>query len=41
MYLGCGTEDDKMVAHAWLRCGEMYVTGGDGEGYAVVSKFYR
>ena len=41
MYLGCGTEDDKMVAHVWLRCGEMYVTGGNGEGYAVVSKFYR
>ena len=41
MYLGCGKEEDKMVAHAWLRCGRMYVTGGNGEGYAVVSKFYK
>ena len=41
LYLGCGLEDKKMVAHAWLRCGELYVTGGNGEGYAVVSKFYK
>ena len=34
-------EEEKMVAHAWLRCGEMYVTGGNGEGYAIVSKFYK
>ena len=40
MYLGCKMEEGKMVAHAWLRCGEMYVTGGNGEGYAVVDKFY-
>lgn len=39
LYLGCGKEDGKMVAHAWLRVGEMYVTGGDGTGYAIVSKF--
>lgn len=30
LYLGCGMEEGKMVAHAWLRFGEMYVTGGDG-----------
>lgn len=41
LYLGCGKENDKMVAHAWLRCGEMYVTGGNGEGYAVVDCFYK
>lgn len=42
MYLGCKLEEGKMVAHAWLRCGEMYVTGGNGEqvGYAIVDKFY-
>lgn len=40
MYLGCRVEDGKMVAHAWLRCGRMYVTGGNGEGYAVVDRFY-
>lgn len=42
MYLGCGMDDNKMVAHAWLRCGEMFVTGGNGEEkYAIVSKFYK
>lgn len=40
MYLGCRVEDGKMVAHAWLRCGRMYVTGGNGEDYAIVDKFY-
>ena len=40
MYLGVGyDENKKMVAHAWLRAGRMYVTGGDGSGYAVVDKF--
>ena len=40
MYLGCGLDDEgKMIAHAWLRCGKAYVTGGDGSGYAVVAKF--
>lgn len=39
MYLGVRQEDDKMVAHAWLRVGQMYVTGGNGEGYAVVDKY--
>ena len=39
MYLGCRLENGKMVAHAWIRCGRMYVTGGNGEGYAVVDKF--
>lgn len=39
MYLGCGFDEGKMVAHAWLRCGKMYVTGGDGTGYSIVDKF--
>lgn len=39
MYLGCGMDNGKMVAHAWLRCGRMYVTGGNGEEYSVVDKF--
>ena len=38
LYLGCGMENDKMIAHA-LRCGKLYVTGGDGTGYSVVDKF--
>ena len=39
LYLGCGMEDGKMVAHAWLRCGEIYVTGGDGGNYTTVARF--
>ncbi len=39
LYLGCAVEDGKMVAHAWLRVGKMYVTGGNGEGYAIVDKY--
>ena len=40
MYLGVGKdEQQKMVAHCWLRCGELYVSGGNGEGYATVAKF--
>jgi len=39
MYLGCKMADGKMVAHAWLRVGTLYVTGGNGEGYSVVDKF--
>lgn len=40
MYLGCRLEEGKMVAHAWLRVGKMYVTGGNGADYAIVDKFY-
>lgn len=41
MYLGCKELNGKMVAHAWIRVGRMYVTGGNGaaEGYGVVAKF--
>ena len=41
MYLGCKEDGGKMVAHAWIRCGHMYVTGGNGaaDGYAIVEKF--
>jgi hypothetical protein len=41
MYLGCKELDGKMVAHAWIRVGRMYVTGGNGaaDGYGVVAKF--
>lgn len=31
--------DGKMEAHAWLRCGGRYVTGGRGEGFAVTGIF--
>ena len=39
LYMGCGREEGRMVAHAWLRCGEIYVTGGDGSGYTTVARF--
>ncbi len=42
MYLGVGyDENKKKLAHSWLRCGEMFVTGGDGKnlGLATVAYF--
>lgn len=42
LYLGCRElENHKMAAHAWIRVGRMFVTGGDGvsQGYAVVDRF--
>ena len=40
LYLGVG-KDEKgaMVAHAWIRAGGFYVTGGDGSDYATVATF--
>ena len=41
LYLGVGHDKDgKMVAHAWIRCGQIYVTGGDGHEYSTVAYFY-
>ena len=41
VYLGLARDDKgKLVAHAWTRCGDYYVTGGRGEeGYTVTSFF--
>ena len=40
LFLGVGKDENgKMIAHSWLRCGDMWVTGGNGEGYAMVAKF--
>lgn len=40
IYLGVNKDkNNDMKAHAWIRCGEMFVTGGDGTGYATVAKF--
>lgn len=41
LYLGVGKMENKMVAHAWLRSGRYYVTGGTGEDYALVAKFRK
>jgi hypothetical protein len=38
LYLGVEKRDDRVHAHAWLRCGTTFVTGGDGSArYSVVS----
>lgn len=39
LYLGVGKDNEKMIAHAWLRCGNFPVTGGDGSSYATVAKY--
>ena len=42
LYLGAAFAEDKsgLEAHAWLRCGPLYVTGGKGdEKYGVVGVF--
>ena len=42
LYLGVGRaadEGNKMVAHAWVRCGPYYVCGGNGHTYARVATF--
>lgn len=40
LYLGCGVDEKgEMIAHAWIRCGQVYVTGGNGHQYAIVDKF--
>ena len=39
IYMGVALEDGKMIAHAWSRCGQLYVTGGNGNGYSTVARF--
>lgn len=39
LYLGLGKENDKLIAHAWLRSGQVYITGGNGNPYANVAKY--
>lgn len=40
LYMGVGKDETgNMIAHAWLRCGKRFVTGGNGSGYAMVAKF--
>lgn len=40
LYMGVKqTEDGTMDAHAWLRYGDIFVTGGKGDGYAVTGLF--
>lgn len=39
IYFGVGNEENKMVAHAWVRSGRIYITGGNGKEYSTVAKF--
>lgn len=41
LYLGVKKDNNnQMLAHAWIRCGNYFVTGGvNKQGYAVVAKF--
>lgn len=42
LYLGVSKDEEgNMVAHAWVRSGNIYVTGGNGDGYAVVARFLK
>lgn len=42
LYLGVNKgEKNEMFAHSWIRCGQIYVTGGNGSGYATVAKFRK
>lgn len=42
LYLGVNKDtNNDMKAHSWIRCGKMYVTGGDGSTYATVAKFSK
>jgi|SRR5690625_946324 len=43
LYLGMAKEESgKLIAHAWLRSGSLYITGAKGmERFTVVSKFAK
>lgn len=41
LYMGvCKDEKDEMIAHAWLRCGNIFVTGGIGHLYYTITGMY-
>ena len=39
IYLGVKEINQKLVAHAWLRVGSIYMAGGMGDEYITVAKF--
>lgn len=39
LYLGVGKDEKGINAHAWLRYGEAYLTGGDGSRHSMVAYF--
>ncbi|AZV56471.1 lasso peptide biosynthesis B2 protein [Clostridium sp. AWRP] len=41
MYFGVAKGKDGLIAHAWLRCGDIYVTGGNENKYTVTGVFTK
>ncbi|WP_051234115.1 lasso peptide biosynthesis B2 protein [Butyrivibrio sp. NC3005] len=39
IYLGIKNSEHGLQAHAWLRCGNTFITGGYGKGYTKVATF--
>lgn len=41
LYMGVALEDNgEMAAHAWLRCGNVFVSGGDGSRQFTITTIY-
>lgn len=41
VYLGVSkNENNELIAHAWTRCGEVYITGGNGHKKFTVTGFF-
>lgn len=42
LFLGvCKDKDDNMIAHAWLKCGNNYVTGDIKDEFGIVATFTK
>lgn len=41
LYLGVKKDGELMIAHAWIRTGEYFATGGNGSGYTMVAKYSK
>ncbi len=42
LYMGiCNDDAHNITAHAWVRCGNIFVVGGDGKGYKVAGTFRK
>lgn len=43
LYFGVSKSlNNEMIdAHAWIRCGNIYVTGGDGNKFSIVARFRK
>ncbi len=39
IYLGIKKSDNNLEAHAWLRCGLLYLSGGTGHDYTTVGRY--